>query len=292
MKSNAKGYAFISPWIIGMLVFTAFPVIASVWLSFCSYDIVSAPHWIGLANYHALFANDHRFWLSLWNTLRYAIVALPLGLIVSFLLALLLNLDVPGISVFRTIFFLPNIVPVVASAVIFQWILNPQIGLLNNLMHLLTGIPLEQLPGWLTSETWSMWSLVMMSVWTIGASMIIYLAGLKDIPVSLYEAAVVDGANAWQKTVHITIPLMTPVIFFNLVIGLIETFQYFTQAYVMTQGGPANSTLFYALYLFYQAWKYLNIGEASAMAWILFVIITVSTVLIFRSQKKWVHYDR
>ena len=288
MNHNRYGYLFISPWLTGLLIFTAFPIIASVYLSFCSYDIVSPPKWIGLANYSEILLHDTRFWKALWNTLRYAAMALPLCMVAAFGLALLLNLDLPGISIYRTIFYLPNIIPAVASSVVFQWILNPQIGLINGLLGLF-GI---QGPAWLQDQVWAMRSLVLLSVWGVGGSVVIYLAGLKDIPESLYEAALVDGANAWQRTLHITLPMMTPIIFYNLIMGIIGTFQYFTQAYVMTQGGPADSTLFYALYLFYQAWRYLNMGTASAMAWILFLIVILSTWLAFRSQKHWVHYDR
>jgi multiple sugar transport system permease protein len=203
-------------------------------------------------------------------------------------LALLLDAKIKGLAVYRTLFFLPSIVPVVATSVLWIWLLNPQIGLVNTLLRLV-GV---EGPTWLASVAWSKPSLVFMGVWGVGGSMLIYLAGLKDIPASLYEAAVVDGANAWQRVRYVTLPMLTPVIFFNLVMGMIGAFQYFTQAYVMTQGGPLDSTRFYALHLFFEAFQYLKMGYASAMAWVLFIIVVGVTALLFRSQHRWVHYGR
>jgi multiple sugar transport system permease protein len=286
MRKDWAGYAFISPWLFGFIVFAAAPFVASIYLSFTRYDIVSAPVWVGPANYHRLLTEDPLFWKSLGITFKYALVALPAGIVAGVGLALLLNLEIAGISVYRTVFYLPSIVPVVATSVIFVWILNPQIGLVNGLLgHFgVTG------PAWLQDTRWAFWSLAIMSLWGVGGSMIIYLAGLKDIPASLYEAAIIDGAGAWQRTRHVTLPMITPVIFFNLIMGVIGSFQYFTQAYIMTQGGPEDSTHFYALYLFNRAWRYLDMGYASAMAWILFLIVMVFTVLIFRTHHRWVHY--
>lgn len=285
-NQNRIGYAFISPWLIGFTVFTAGPFLISIYLSFTRYDIVSPPELIGVANYHKLLFDDPLFWKSLWITLKYAFVAVPVGIVFGVGLALLLNLDLRGISVYRTVFYIPAIVPVVATSVVFVWILNPQIGLLNGLLRNLGIIG----PAWLQDTRWAFWSLVFMSLWAVGGSMIIYLAGLKDVPVSLYEAAIIDGASAWQRTRHVTLPMITPVIFFNLIMGVIGSFQYFTQAYIMTQGGPEDSTHFYALYLFNRAWRYLDMGYASAMAWILFVIVMTLTIVIFRSHHRWVHY--
>ena len=288
MRKNWTGYLFISPWLIGFCIFTAVPFAASIYLSFTRYDVVSSPVWVGLANYRKLFFGDPLFWKSLVITFKYALVAVPACIAAGVLLALLLNLNVRGISVYRTIFYLPSIVPIVATSMVFVWILNPQIGLVNGLLRLIgvTG------PAWLKDTHWAFWSLVLMTLWGIGGSMIIYLAGLKDIPVTLYEAAIIDGAGPWQRTRHITLPMLTPVIFFNLIMGVISAFQYFTQAYIMTLGGPEDSTTFYALYLFNRAWRYLDMGYASAMAWILFVIVMVFTVLIFRTHARWVHYGQ
>jgi multiple sugar transport system permease protein len=201
-------------------------------------------------------------------------------------LALLLNADIRGMSVYRTLFFIPSIVPMVATSVVFIWILNPQIGLVNGILKKFGVVG----PAWLADPKYAFWSLVMMGLWSVGGSMIIYLAGLKDVPPHLYEAAMIDGASSFQRLRHVTLPMITPVIFFNLVMGVIGAFQYFTQAYIMTSGGPEDSTMFYALYLFNRAWRYLDMGYASAMAWVLFIVIMICTGLIFKSQKKWVHY--
>ncbi len=286
LRRELTGDAFIAPWLIGFAAFTLGPFLASIYLSFTRYDIISSPVWVGTANYKHLLNHDPLFWKALGITLKYAAVAVPLGIFTGVCLALLLNSKIAGISIYRTIFFIPSIVPLVATCVVFMWILNPQIGLVNGILKLFGVVG----PAWLMDAKWAIWSLVFMSVWGVGGSMIIYLAGLKDIPAHLYEAAMIDGASAWQRTRHVTLPMMTPVIFFNLVMGVIHAFQYFTQAFIMTQGGPEESTTFYALYLFYRAWRYLDMGYASAMAWILFVVIMVFTGLILKSQKKWVHY--
>ncbi len=288
MKGQAlRGYLFISPWLVGFALFVAVPFIASIYLSFTQYDIISPPVWVGAVNYKRLFSEDPLFWKSLAVTIKYALIAVPLGTVVGVVIALLLNLEIRGIRFYRTAFYLPSIVPTVATCAIFSWMLNPQIGLMNGLLRV-AGI---EGPAWLSREPWAFYSLILMSLWSVGGSMIIYLAGLKNIPISLYEAAIVDGANAWHRTVHITLPMLTPVIFFNLVMGTINAFQYFAQAYIMTQGGPEDSTTFYALYLFQRAWRYLDMGYASAMAWILFLIIMFITMLLFKTHKKWVHYD-
>jgi multiple sugar transport system permease protein len=289
-RENLTGYLFISPWLIGFFVFTLWPFLRSFYLSFCNYNIVQPPKFIGLANYQMMLFNDELFYKSLWVTLRYALVAVPLTLVVGVALALLLNLNVKGIAVFRTIFYLPSIVPTVAMTSIFMWILNPQVGMVNRILALagITG------PAWLSDPVWTPWTLIFMAVWAAGGSMVIYLAGLKDIPQYLYEAATLDGAGAFRKMRMITLPMLSPVIFFNLVMSVIGTFQYFTQAFVISNGsgGPEDSTLFYALYMFKRCWKYMDMGYGSAMAWVLFIIVMVSTGLIFRTQKRWVHYGR
>jgi multiple sugar transport system permease protein len=280
------GYAFIAPWLIGFLLFTAGPFLASIYFSFTRYNVVTPPVWVGTANYEALFQQDPLFWKSLGVTFRYALVAVPLGVVIAVILALFLNLNIKGIAVYRTIFFLPSIVPTVATSMIFLWILNPQIGLINGLLRSFGIIG----PAWLADPNWAPWTLVFMALWGVGGSMVIYLAGLKDIPTYLYEAAILDGASAYRRMRLITLPLLTPVIFFNVVMGCIGAFQTFTQAFILTQGGPEDSTQFYALYLFNRAWRYGDMGYASAMAWILFAIVAVVTSLLFRSQKRWVHY--
>jgi multiple sugar transport system permease protein len=287
LRQNLVGYLFISPWLIGFLAFTAWPFFRSIYLSFTRYNIVTEPKWVGWANYKMLLTEDELFWKSAWVTVKFAAISVPLAIIAGVALALLLNINVKGITVFRTIFYLPSIVPTVATSVLFIWILNPNIGLINQILALfgITG------PAWLKTAPWTFYSLVFMALWGVGGSMVIYLAGLKDIPVHLYEAATLDGASVFQKMRRITLPMMTPVIFFNLVMGIIGSFQYFTQAFVMTPtGGPQDSTYFYSLYLYNRAWKYLDMGYASAMAWMLFLVVVTLTAIVFRSQKKWVHY--
>lgn len=288
LRRDLIGYLFISPWLIGFLVFTAYPFFSSIYLSFTRYNIVSPPVWVGWANYRTLLLDDPLFWQSLEVTFRYALVAIPVGIVAGVSLSLLLNVNVRGMAVYRTVFFLPSIVPAVATSVVFIWILNPQIGLVNMILRSFGIVG----PAWLGDPSWALWSIVFMGLWGVGGSMVIYLAGLKDIPIHLYESAVIDGAGAWKRTRHITLPLLTPVIFFNLVMGVIGAFQVFTPAFIMTGGGPQDSTLFYSLYLFNRAWLYLDMGYASAMAWVLFLLICVLTAIVFRSHKRWVHYGR
>jgi len=286
-------YLFISPWIIGFVVFTAGPMIASLILSLTRYDIVHAPVWVGLDNYIKLLAGDPKFWHSLGVTVTYAVVAIPLGLVFGFAVAYLLNLKVPGVPFWRTVFYMPAVMPAVASALLWGMIFNPRYGILNWFLSLV-GI---HGPGWLSSRDWALPALIVMSLWSVGGGMIIYLAGLQGIPTTLYESAQIDGASGWRQLRHITLPLMTPVIFFNLVIGIIGTFQYFTEVYVLTAtssgglGGPAEATLFYNIYLYSNAFRYLNMGYASALAWVLFLIVLLLTLLIFRSSAAWVYYE-
>lgn len=271
---------------MGFLVFTAYPFFRSIYLSFTSYDIVNPPRFVGVANYDALFRDDPLFWQSLFITLRYAAVAVPVAVIVGVGLALLLSAEVKGQALFRTIFYLPSVVPLVANAVVFNWLLNPELGLVNQILGLF-GV---KGPAWLQDPTWAPWSFVFMSLWGVGNSMVIYLAAIKDVPQYLYEAATIDGASTWQKLKAITLPTISPVIFFNVIMGVIGSFQFFTEAYVMTKGGPENSTTFYALYLFQRAWNYLDMGYASAMAWVMVVIVMGVTALLFKFQHKWVSY--
>jgi multiple sugar transport system permease protein len=286
LRLNGTGLLFISPWLFGFLIFTLGPFVSSVYLSFNTYDLVHSPRWVGLANYTTLLHKDPLFWSSMIVTVRYAAASVPLGIFVGVLLALLLNTKVKGQTIFRTVFYLPSIVPAVANAVVFSWILNPEIGLVNGILRLFH----VEGPAWLNDTGWALWSLIFMSLWGVGGSMVIYLAGLQDIPVHLYEAATVDGASAFQKMRKITLPLLTPVIFFNLIMGIIASFQYFTEAFIMTKGGPDGATSFYALYLFTRAWQYLDMGYACAMAWIVFVVVMVVTGFVFRSQRRWVHF--
>ncbi|AMQ06212.1 carbohydrate ABC transporter permease [Sporosarcina psychrophila] len=286
--STTAGLLFASPWLIGLILFYAYPLIASIYFSFTDYSILQPGKFIGLNNYKELF-NDQLFWKSIYNTIYFAVYFVPLSIIFGVALAMALNMKVKGMGIYRTIFFLPTLVPHVALAVLWMWLLNPGFGLVNDILGAV-GI---SGPSWLGSVTWSKPSLILMSLWGIGQPVIIYLAGLSDIPEDFYEAAEVDGANWFQKTFHITLPLLTPVIFFNLVMGVIAAFQQFTLPYTLTQGQgtPANSLTFYVMYLYDNAFKYFKMGYASAMAWILFLIIMILTAIIFASSKRWVHYQ-
>lgn len=282
-----SAYALISPWIVGFLIWTAGPMLASLFLSFTEYNVVSPLHWLGGANYISAFASDPLFWQSLKVTFAYAAMSLPAGLAVGLAVALLLNLSVPALSVWRAIYYLPSVISGVAVAVLWQYAFNPRFGVLNWALSLV-GI---KGPGWLADPRWALPSLAIMSLWGAGGGMVLYLAALQSVPTALYDAAKVDGANAWQRLRYVTLPMISPVIFFNLVMGTIGTFQYFTNAYVMTQGGPINATLFFNLYLYNNAFRYFRMGYASALAWILFVIILLLTLLIFRSSSVWVYYE-
>jgi multiple sugar transport system permease protein len=289
---------------IGFLLFTAGPMIASMVLSFTDYDLVSA-RFVGIQNYQQILwdrspsgaRGDPLFWQSLWNTFFYTLFAVPLGLTGSLLLAMLLNNRLRAIGLFRTVYYLPTLVPAVASSLLWIWILQPDVGLLNQFLSWLFSTPLLSWanltpPKWLHSESWSKPSMILMSLWGIGgARMLIFLAGLQNISEHYYEAARIDGAGPLMRFRHVTLPLITPMIFFNLVLGVIGSFQTFTTAYVMTGGGPNNSTLFYALYLYRNAFEWFQMGKASALAWILFVILLAFTYLQFKRSRKWVHYE-
>ncbi len=287
-KSNIYGFLFASPWIIGLLLFYAFPLLASIYFSFTTYSILQPGEFIGLDNYKQLM-NDDIFWKSVYNTIYFAILFVPLSIIMGVSLAMMLNMKIKGMAIYRTIYFLPTLVPHVALAVLWMWLLNPGFGLVNGFLDTI-GI---QGPAWLGSETWSKPSLILMSLWGIGQAVVIYLAGLADIPQDYYDAADVDGANWFKKTFHITLPLLTPVIFFNLIMGVIGAFQQFTLPYALTQGSgkPANSLTFYVMYLYDNGFKFFKMGYASAMAWILFVVIMILTSIIFITSKRWVHYQ-
>jgi len=286
-RRRILGLLFISPWLIGVTAFTLYPFVSSILYSFTSYDVISPPMFIGLDNYREMLS-DKLIGIALYNTFYYAVIAVPLGTIWGICVALMLNMKVCGQVVYRTLFYIPSIVPIVASSMVWLWLLNPQYGIINGLIYLIFKKPG---PGWITDPALAKPSLILMSLWGIGQTALIYLASLQDVPQSLYESAELDGANAFQKVIHITLPMISPVILFNVIMGLIGAFQYFTQAYVMTSGGPADSTLFYALYLYNNAFRYFKMGYASAMAWLMFVIILVLTLLTFRTSSRWVYYS-
>ena len=283
-------YIFISPWVLGFFIFTLSPMVASFYYSFTDFNIIDAPIWRGIANYKKLLFDDPLFWHSLKVTIKYAAMALPLNLMVGFTIAVLLNQKILGVNLWRTMYFLPSVIAGVAVALLWVRIFNARIGLLN---PFLKSIGVANPPGWLQDPDWAVPALVIMSLWSVGGSMIIYLAGLQGIPTSLYEAATIDGASVYQKFIRITVPMMTPVIFYNLVLGLIGAFNYFTEVYVATNGtgGPVRSTLFYNLYLYQNAFRFFEMGYASSLAWVLFLIVLLVTLLVFRSSPYWVYYE-
>jgi multiple sugar transport system permease protein len=281
------GLAFVSPWLVGMGAFLLYPIAASLYYSFCDYSVLERAYHIGLANYVDLF-RDKLYLRSLLNTLFYAGLSVPLGLALALALALLLNSGVRGLTVYRTIFFLPALVPMVALAVLWLWIFNGEYGVLNVFLAKV-GIPA---PGWLTDPAWSKPALVLLSMWGMGQAMVIFLAGLQDVPVHLYEAADLDGASWWSKIRHVTLPMISPVLLFNGIMGIIGSLQFFAIPYIMTPNGqPARSAYFYAMYLYDNAFLYLRMGYASAMAWILFLLILTLTLLSLRLAARYVHYE-
>lgn len=286
-REGIWAYVLISPWIIGFIVFTAGPMIASAVFSLMEYDVINPPRFVGLANWTSMFVQDPLFWHSLKVTLTYAVAALPVGLVFGLALALLLNAKVPGLTIWRTLFYIPSVVSGVAVSVLWSYIFNGRFGIMN---WILSWFSIKG-PGWLDSPDWALPALIIMSLWGVGGGMIIYLAGLQSIPTTLYEAATIDGATVWQRFWRITLPLITPVIFYNLITGIIGTFQYFTQAYIMTEGGPANATLFYNLYLYKNTFSYGRFGFGSAMAWFLLFVVLAMTMLILRSSAAWVYYE-
>jgi multiple sugar transport system permease protein len=279
-------YIFMSPVILGLLLFYLGPMIASLYFSFTDYNMLSAAEWVGFQNYRDLI-DDDIFWKSLRVTVMYSAISVPLVLILALALALLLNQKFTGVTAFRTIYYLPTVMSGVAIATLWKWIFNTDYGILNLLLEKV-GI---RGPAWLTDESWAIWALIMTSLWTAGGSMLIFLAGLQSIPADLYEAAEIDGAGAWNRFRNITIPLLSHVTFFNLVLGIIGALQVFTEAFVMTEGGPNNSTMLLSVYLYRNAFEYLKMGYASALAWVMFLIVLALTLVVFRSAPMWVHYQ-
>ncbi|HIJ65394.1 MAG TPA: extracellular solute-binding protein [Candidatus Hydrogenedentes bacterium] len=283
---NRMGLLFISPWVIGFVVFIAGPMLFSLAISFCNYDVIHPARFAGLENYAFMLFNDPLFWKSLWNT-AFMVLALPLGMSVSLLIAVLLNTKVRGMRVYRTLFYLPAVTPAIAAAVLWYGLLNPD-GLLNVGLR---RIGIDNPPSWLGDARWSKPAIVIMGIWGAGGGMILWLAGLQGIPKQLYEAASIDGAGRLRQFRSITLPMLTPYVFFALVTGVIGVFQIFAQALVLTRGGPADSTLFYVYYLFNNAFRYFKMGYASAMAWILFLIVLIATLIQWRLSRQWVHYE-
>jgi len=286
-REAREGRLFIAPWLIGFLVFTAGPMLASLYFSFTQYTVINPPKWIGLANYIKMFTGDPLLIKSLWNTAYFVAFSVPFNLIIAFFMAMLLQRKVHGINIFRTLYYLPVLTPAIASALTWSIIFSSDFGILNAVLSLLHLPPV----AWLFDPQITKLVFVVMGFWTTGGTAIIFLAGLQNVPESLYDAANIDGANGFQRFCYITIPMMTPIIFFNLVLGIVASFQIFTPAYVITNGGPANSTLFYVLDLYNNGFRYLKMGYASAMAWLLFFIIIIFTFIQFRLARNWVFYE-
>ena len=280
------GILFVSPWALGFLFFTIYPLLSSLYYSLTRYDLLRPPVFLGLKNYSTLFFDDPHFWNVMYNSLYYVGLSVPLGVGAAFLIANLLNSDIVARSFFRSVIYIPSIVPAVASAMVWQFLMNVQYGAINGILRNF-GFPI--IP-FLSSPGWAKPSLIVVAVWAQGAAVVIFLAALQDVPRSLYEAATVDGANLWHKFLNITIPLTSPIILFNLIMGLIVAFQEFTVPWLLTEGGPMNSTEFYLIHLYRNAFEYLRMGKASALAWILFLIIVAFSVIIFKSSARWVYY--
>ncbi len=286
VAKNKDGWLFASPWIIGFVIWTFGPMLASLGLAFTEWDLITPAKFVGLSNFQAML-QDPLVAQSLKVTILYAVTSVPLNIFFGLLIALLLNARIVGLRFYRTAFYLPSVLSGVAVALLWRWLFSTEFGLINQMLSMI-GI---DGPSWLGDPNWALPSLVVMSVWSVGAGAIIYLAGLQGIPSELYEAAEVDGARSLQRLVYITLPLMTPVLFFQLVVGIINALQVFTQAYIMTAGGPNNATLFVILYLYQNAFMYQRMGFASALAWVLFTLILLLTLLIYRSSTSWVYYE-
>lgn len=282
------GLLFVSPWILAFIMFEAIPILSGFYHSFTDWSATGkATRFLGLANYREALTRDPLFWKSVYNTVYYIGFSVPLGIIAAFVLALLLNRPIRGTTLYRTIYYLPSVVPTVAASIVWIFIFETRRGILNFVLELL-GLPAIR---WLSDATWAKPALIIMSLWGIGSTMVIYLAGLQGIPQELYEAAEVDGATGWHKLVRITVPLMTPTIFFNLVMNLVTAFQVFNSAFIITGGGPYNATLFYMLHLYDNAFRYFRMGYASALAVMLFVVVFGLTLFVYRTSDRWVYYS-
>jgi multiple sugar transport system permease protein len=289
-KREARaGLLFVLPWILGLLVFSAYPIFYTFYLSFTDYNVLEPPNWVGFDNYERMFNTDPMFWTSVKNSAFYAFFSVPSRLCFALLLAMMLNISARGIGIYRTLFYLPALVPPVVSTIVFIMIFETRNGLVNAGLSAI-GLPA---PGWLTDPDWSKPTMVIMSMWSIGVETLVFLAALKEVPQDLLDAAEVDGASRWSKFRNITLPLITPAILFNLVIGVINAFQLFTQALVVggTRGEPVDSTLMYIVVVYLNAFRYFSMGYASALAVMLFLAVLVITTVIFRTSRRWVYYE-
>lgn len=286
-KEELTFYLMISPWIIGFMLFFVFPLVSSLYYSLTSWDLLQTPQWVGLDNYVRMFTKDPLFWTSLKVTLVYTLGTVVLGTTGSLLLALLLNQPIRGAKAFRAIYYMPAVISGVAVAQLWRMVFNPDFGIINLALRSM-GI---QGPGWLADPRWALPSLILISLWGIGGGMIIFLAALQGIPQHLYEAAEIDGAGAWNRFTNITLPMLSPAILFSLITNTIGSFQAFTQVFVLTQGGPANATKVYALHLYLNAFQFFKMGYASAMAWFLFIVMILITIVQMKFSSQWVHYE-
>jgi multiple sugar transport system permease protein len=288
-RENFYGYLFLTPWLLGFFGLFIGPGLASLYLSMTKYDVLSAPEFVGAANYIKMFTDDDLFWPSLVRTFYFAALGVPLGVLGSMFLAILLNNQLRGVTVYRTLFFMPSLVPLVASVVLWKWLLNTDFGIVNQALR---DLGMQNPPGWFSDRAWAIPSLISMRLWAGigGTQMIIFLAGLQGVPESLYDAASIDGANAWQRLRHVTIPLLTPTIFFNTVLGIIGALQTFAAAFVATEGGPGFATWFFSLHIWKHAFDYWNMGYAAALAWFFAIIIVGLTIFQMTLSKRWVFY--
>ena len=283
------GYLYLSPWLLGLVIFILGPIIASAYLSLTEYDVLSQPRFVGLENYRTAFFDDELFWPSLWRTLEYSVVMVPIGLFGSLSLALLLNQRVRGANIFRTFYYLPSLTPGVALALIWTWLFHPSTGPVNELLGWF-GI---EGPGWFQSTRWALPSMIVVSLWASlgGGTTVIFVAGLQGVPPALLDAAQIDGAGPWQRLRHVTLPMISPTLLFNLVLGVIAALKVFTLAFVATKGGPAYATWFFALHIYTQAFEYFKMGYGAALAWVFVVVLLAFTAVQLRLSRRWVYYE-
>lgn len=288
-REAVAGVLFVLPWLIGLVVFQLYPMLDTIYLSFTNFNIIQAPQWIGLQNFVTMFTSDNDFWNSVGNSLYYALIAVPLGLLVSLGLALVLNLRARGIGIYRALFYLPALAPPVVATVVFEMVLDPNNGIVNSVLGAL-GLPG---PGWFNDPNWAKPALILLYMWNVGTYVLIFLAGLQEIPQTLVEAALIDGAGRWQRFRHVTVPLLSPVILFNLVMGIIWSFQVFDQAITVggTTGDPLGSTLMFMVLIYRNAFQYFQMGYASALSVVLVVVVVAITAIIFRTSRAWVFYE-
>jgi len=282
------GYIFLTPWLLGLIIFWIGPILASAYFSLMEYDVLSPPQYIGIDNYVRAFTGDKLFWPSLWRTLYYSLVSVPIGVFGSLLLAIVLNQKIKGTNVFRTLFFLPHLTPAVALAVLWIWLFHPSVGPIN----LMLGWIGVDGPGWLTAKQWALPALIIISLWAGlgGNTMLIFLAGLQGVPQELMEAAEIDGAGPFSKFRNVTLPMISPTLLFNIILGIIGALKVFTLAFVATQGGPSYSTWFYALHIYQQAFAYFRMGYGAALAWVFVLVLLIFTYLQLNLSRRWVYY--